>query len=402
MGVGLSFLQRINPAWFLAGAAFFLPIKPAPVNLLVLLACVFAVLNKQCRGAILHFCVRKELIPLWLLLGFLASTYIYASNEVSAYSEFISKYGRLALIPILASVLLTPENRRLIGQGFLAGMVIVLVLSYAIWLGVDPSLFGSKATDMYAIPSNPTVFKSHITHNFFLVIAIYLWVVCLAKSENSLFKFFYTLLCLIGLVNLFGMIDGRTGWLVFMVIPLYFGYQKLGLKGFLLAGFIFVSLLVSAYFLVDNIHDRFSTTWLEIQQVLQGQPQKETSIGERVMYLTASWFAFLNAPLFGHGLGGIQGAVQPLVEVAGWPTFYNPHNQFLMFMLQGGVIALILYLWFFGVAVYRSTQSAWSHTYVLPLLMMYLVGNLLNSFHFDFAESMGFVFLYAVLLGNTK
>ncbi|MFN7508067.1 MAG: hypothetical protein ACK5Q1_21170, partial [Limnobacter sp.] len=98
----------------------------------------------------------------------------------------------------------------------------------------------------------------------------------------------------------------------------------------------------------------------------------------------------------------IQGAVQPLVEVAGWPTFYNPHNQFLMFMLQGGVIALILYLWFFGVAVYRSTQSAWSHTYVLPLLMMYLVGNLLNSFHFDFAESMGFVFLYAVLLGNTK
>ena len=402
MGVGLSFLQRINPAWFLAGAAFFLPIKPAPVNLLLALGLVFAVLNAGTRRHMSSLFARTELIPLWLLLGFLAVTFFYPSNDESNYFEFISKYGRLVLIPLLASVLINTENRHLVGKGFLAGMAVVLALSYAIWLGVDPSHFGAKATDMYAIPSNPTVFKSHISHNFFLVIAIYLWILASLQSERPLLKCMYVLLVMLALVNLFGMIDGRTGWLVFMVIPLCFGYQKLGFKGFLIAGLAFAALLFFAYFAVDNVHDRFFTTWLEIQQVLKDKPLQGTSIGERVMYLTASWSAFIQAPLFGYGLGGIEGAVQPFTSAAGWPHFYNPHNQFLMLMLQGGLLAFILYAWFFVVAVYRSAQATWSSTYILPLLMFYFVGNLLNSFHFDFAESVGFVILYSALLGSVK
>jgi O-antigen ligase len=398
----LNWVQRINPAWFLAGAAFFLPIKPAPVNLFLALTTLFALLNSKCRRNVGRLFSRAELTPLWLLLGFLAVTYFYSSNSESSYLEFVSKYGRLALIPVLASVLLSQENRHVVGKGFLYGMTLVMALSYAIWLGVDPSLFGAKATDMYAIPSNPTVFKSHITHNFFLVIAIYLWLLCFVKASEPTLKLLYAALTLLGLVNLFGMIDGRTGWLVFMVIPLYFGYKKLGFTGFLFSGLAFVALLVAAYFLVDNIHDRFSTTWFEIQQVLRDKPQQSTSIGERVMYLSASWSAFLQAPLLGHGLGGVQGAVQPFTSADGWPTFYNPHNQFLMFMLQGGLLALILYIWFFGVAVFKSTSAVWPNTYVLPLLMIYLVGNLLNSFHFDFAESVGFVMLYAAFVGSTE
>lgn len=398
----MNWFQRINPAWFLAGAAFFLPIKPAPVNLLLAIAILFSLINSECRQTIGRLFTRVELVPLWLLLGYLALTFFHPGNDESNYSEFISKYGRLFLIPFLASILINPENRYLVGKGFLAGMGVVLALSYAVWFGVDPSYFGAKATDMYAIPSNPTVFKSHITHNFFLVVAIYLWILSIFRSEKLLSKLIFALLTLLALVNLFGMIDGRTGWLVFMVVPLYFGYQKLGLKGFVIAGVAFVALLVSAYFLVDNVHDRFSTTWLEVQQVLQDKPQQETSIGERVMYLTASWSAFINAPLFGYGLGGIQAAVQPFTSAAGWPPFYNPHNQFLMLVLQGGLLALVLYIWFFGVAVYRSSQNTWSSTYVLPLMMFYLVGNMLNSFHFDFAESVGFLILYSAYLGGAK
>ncbi len=73
-----------------------------------------------------------------------------------------------------------------------------------------------------------------------------------------------------------------------------------------------------------------------------------------------------------------------------------------MLMLQGGLLALVFYIWFFGLAVFKSATSVWSSTFVLPLLMIYFVGNLLNSFHFDFAESVAFVILYAVLLGATE
>lgn len=398
----MNWVQRINPAWFLAGAAFFLPIKPAPVNLLLALATLFALLNSECRRNIHSLVIRVELIPLWLLLGFLATTYFYSTSNESGYLEFASKYGRFALIPILAGMLLQQESRDIVGKGFLGGMALVLILSYAIWLGLDPSTFGIEASDMHATPSNPTVFKLHITHNFFLVVAIYLWLQCFVMASKPAFKLIYAALTLLGLVNLFGMVDGRTGWVVFLIIPLYFGYQKMGFKGFLLAGLAFMAVLVAAYFLLDNVHDRFSTSWLEIQQVLRNEPQQGTSIGERVMYLTASWSAFLQAPLFGYGLGGVQEAVQPFTSAVGWPSFHNPHNQFLMFMLQGGLLALVLYLWFFCVAVFKSTTTSWSSTHVFPLLMIYFVGNLLNSFHFDFAESVGYVILFAVFLGATE
>lgn len=150
------------------------------------------------------------------------------------------------------------------------------------------------------------------------------------------------------------------------------------------------------------MNERFSSSWLEIQQVLKSNPQQGTSIGERVMYLTASWSAFLQAPMLGYGLGGIENAVQPFTSAAAWPVFYNPHNQFLMLMLQGGLLALALYAWFYAAVVYQSTRQAWTHTHVLPLLLMYFVGNLLNSFHFDFAESVGFVLVGAVYFGSSK
>lgn len=372
------------------------------MNLFLLLTVSFAVFSASHRHNLALQIKRIELLPFWLLLVFLALTFFYQSNDNSSYSEFLTKYGRLALIPLLASVLYDKADRELVGKGFLAGMALVLGMSYLIWSGVDPALMGAKATDMYAIPSNPTVFKSHITHNFFLVIAIYFWIVCVVQSARPQEKLLYSALSLLGLVNLFGMIDGRTGWLVFMVIPLFFGYKKYGLKGLVVAGLCFVFLVVLGYYLVDNVNERISTTWVEVQQVLQSKPQQGTSIGERVMYLSASWSAFLQAPFFGYGLGGIETAVRPYTAAVQWPVFYNPHNQFLMLMLQGGLVALGLYVWFFGMAVYKSTKSARVEPYVLPLLMIYFVGNLLNSFHFDFAESVGFVLVYAAFLGSSK
>jgi len=403
--VGLSFVQRINPAWFLAAAAFFLPIKPAPVNLFLALALVFIFIGAKYRQQLLNNFKRKELLPLWVLLFFLALTYFFPSNNPSNYQEFLSKYGRLILVPVLACALVNQVDREIVGKGFLAGVALVLFLSYAIWLGIDPALFGVEATTMSANAGNPTVFKAHITHNFFLVIAIYFWINAALKQPRSKFALLYTGLLLLALWNLFGMIDGRTGWLVFMVLPLFYGYRLYGLKGLCIAGVVFVMLLVAAYFLVGNVNERISMGILEMEQLLASVPKQGTSIGERVMYLTSSWSAFLQAPLLGYGLGGVENAVEPYTTAAAWPSFHNPHNQYLMFLVQGGVVALFVYLVFYGNLVYQSASSAWSQVHILPVLLVYLVGNMLNSFHFDFSEGVGFVLLvaaYVATLNNSE
>ena len=398
----MKLIQSINPAWFLAGAAFFLPIKPAPVNLFLLLAVIVILLRTEFRQHLVNNFKRRELLPLWFLLVFFLFTYFFQSNNLQSYQDFLTKYGRLLLIPLLACALTQQVDREIVGKGFLAGVALVLLLSYFIWLGIDPGIFGVQATSMTANPENPTVFKGHITHNFFLVIAICWWMNSALSAIHPRERLIYFGFTLAAMVNLFGMIDGRTGWLVFMVLPLYYGFRQYGFKGLLTSGVGFMALLLVAFYTVDNVHDRIAMGLHEMQQLLESTPQRGTSIGERVMYLTASASAFAQAPFFGYGLGGIENAVRPFTSAANWPVFDNPHNQFVMFALQGGVAALVAYIVFYGNLVYQAAINPWAKHSILPILLIYLVGNILNSFHFDFSESVGFVFVVAAYLGSSK
>lgn len=405
MGVGLNFVQRINPAWFLAGAAFFLPIKPAPVNLLILLALVVTYAKPQNWRVLFHTARQPWVLLLVALVVFLLATFVNNYNDPTSYGDFLSKYGRLLLIPLLVPVFQSTKDRLLVGWAFLSSMAITLALSYLVYLQVDLTAIGIVPDGEYAVSSNPTVFKKHITHNFFMAIAIYFWLLALAKQLDQVWQgnsravvwlFVYAGLTIAAFINLFAMVDGRTGWVVFGVIPLAFGIQRFGIKGLALGAATSVLIAVVAYLTVDNVKQRVDKGIQEVSDFQSGADQK-SSVGERMMLQISGWQAFTNAPLLGHGIGGVKNAVAPYTAQFDGEPFQNPHNQYLLLLIQGGVLGLGLYLAFIISALLGSYRTSWSALYLAPVLLMFVVGNLLNSFHYDFSESVAFILLISAL-----
>ena len=130
------------------------------------------------------------------------------------------------------------------------------------------------------------------------------------------------------------------------VLPVVIAYQRLGFKGSLVAGVAVVAALCALYYGSDFFHTRVNAVFIEVQQWVDGQAiAQDTSNGRRLSFWLHSIEAFVQAPWFGYGMGGFESAVAPHAQAAGFTfEFNNPHNQYLLLAVQGGLLALVLYL----------------------------------------------------------
>lgn len=391
MGVGLSFVQRVNPAWFLAGAAFFLPIKPAPVNLFLALALVFVLVNQSTRSRLASLFKHPISLAAYVLIAWLLITLFFETSNFDSARDYLSKYLRLLLLPFLAAAFLNRQETVTVLDVFCMGVFVSVLGSFAVAFGFFPWPEGSES---------PLLFKLHITHNFFIALAtgyvayrlhmqwsnIQVWVkaVVLVALALTLYNFFF-------------MVEGRSGWVAMAVLPVVVAYQRIGFKGSLLAAVAVFVVLCALYFGSEFFHTRVNAVFIEVQQWVDGQAiAQDTSNGRRLSFWLHSLEAFVQAPWFGYGMGGFESAVTPHAQAAGFTfAFNNPHNQYLLFAVQGGVLALLLYGIFIGVVLLRNQSQ---HLVLLHgFILAYVLLNMLNSFHYDFAEGVFFVLGLAAL-----
>ncbi len=391
MGVGLNFVQRINPAWFLAGAAFFLPIKPAPVNLLLVLTLVFVLVNPQTRNRLPSLFKHPVTVAAYALVAWLVFTLSFDTSNFDSASDYLSKYLRLLLLPVLAAAFLTKRDCLTVLDAFCVGVFVSVLGSYAVVLGYFPWPEGSES---------PLLFKLHITHNFFIALATgyvaYRLQSAWPQTHLAIKALVLLALCL-ALYNFFFMVEGRSGWVAMAVLPVVIAYQRIGLKGSAIAACAVLLILLAMYFGSDFFNTRVNAVFTEVQQWVDGQAiAQETSNGRRLSFWLHSIEAFVQAPWFGYGMGGFEAAVTPHAQASGFTfAFNNPHNQYLLFAVQGGSVALALYVVFVAMVLLRHNSQ---HLLLLHgFVLAYVLLNLLNSFHYDFAEGVFFVLGLAAL-----
>lgn len=392
----MNWVQQINPAWFLAGAAFFLPIKPAPVNLLLLLAVLFVFANPKHRLQIKPLLLHPISLSLYALVAWLLITLAFESSNMASARDYLSKYLRMLLLPFLAAAFLTGQDRLRVFDYFCAGVFVSVLGSFAVALGWFPWPEGSES---------PLLFKLHITHNFFIALATgYVAYRLHTEWHNSrlLIKVVVLTAVALALYNFFLMVEGRSGWVAMAVLPVVIAYQRIGFKGSLLAAIAVLVVVLAMYLGSDFFHTRVNAVFTEVQQWIDGQAvAQETSNGRRLSFWLHSVEAFAQAPWVGYGMGGFEAAVAPHAQAAGFTfAFNNPHNQYLLFAVQGGALALVLYGIFVGAILLRHSSQ---HLVLLHgFVLAYVLLNLLNSFHYDFAEGVFFILGLAALAFRTK
>lgn len=152
------------------------------------------------------------------------------------------------------------------------------------------------------------------------------------------------------------ILSGTRG--VAMILPAVFVLVALYSKGnwrplarrSTLAGLVVASAIV-LYATADLIALRIDETMQEIDSLMA--TGYSSSIGERLRLWHAAWLAFNDSPLWGHGIQNRMDAVlQHLTAYGPQDVFYShPHNAFLAFALDGGLIVFTALLALLAVPV---------------------------------------------------
>ncbi|MFP5483835.1 MAG: hypothetical protein ACLGGW_11225, partial [Gammaproteobacteria bacterium] len=99
-----------------------MPIKPAPVNLLLVLTLVFVLVNPQTRNRLPSFFKHPVTVAAYALVAWLVFTLSFDTSNFDSASDYLSKYLRLLLLPVLAAAFLTKRDCITVLDAFCVGV----------------------------------------------------------------------------------------------------------------------------------------------------------------------------------------------------------------------------------------------------------------------------------------
>lgn len=368
---------RRAAGWTTTALGFTLPIWVVADSLLVglLIACWAASgewREKLRRVTSSPVSISVILLFAWLLLGTL-----WGEGALEERVVWVKKYADLLLIPLLISMAIDAQERRLAILALAASLVVTLVLSFALSLGIlptgglincdpfnpcllkkqipcDPSI--PCVPDNYrpvCDPSNPCIFKKHTTHNLLMAFGVLVFGVLAWKSTHPWVRWGWAVAACLAASNVLLMVQGRTGYVVLAGLAIVVFHVYFGWRGMVAAVMILSVMFSAAYHVSTSFRDRVD---LVATGVAQWNPQTATYDGvtERMEFFYHTIGIIQDHPLMGVGTGGFAQAYALRVQQRGLPVPTHPHNQYLLVMVQVGVIGLGLLFWLLG----RQWRSA--------------------------------------------
>ncbi|HEX5544621.1 MAG TPA: O-antigen ligase family protein, partial [Nitrospira sp.] len=274
------------------------------------------------------------------------------------------------LIPLLISMVIDAREKNRALLALAASLAVTLALSFALSVGVlptgglihcnpfnpcllkkqipcDPSIPCVPANyPPVCDPSNPCIFKKHTTHNILMAFGVLAFGLLAWKSSCRWVRWGWAGAACLAAGNVLLMVQGRTGYvvlagLVVVVFHMYFGWRGM------VAALIALSVMFStAYQVSTSFRDRVD---LVATGVEQWNPRKATYDGvtERLELFYYTIGIVQDHPLIGVGTGGFAQAYAARRQEIDRPVPAHPHNQYLLVMVQVGVIGLCLLFWLF-------------------------------------------------------
>jgi O-antigen ligase len=366
---------------------FSLPLSVAAGFIFMGLIVLLIIFSRSFLGVKTQLChspIAWAVFAWWVLhsLGWL-----YATDHPRAL-EFWKKATYLALVPFLMTSIRVAILKKAIGA-FLLGLTIYHLIVHALqlgWVHFDSLQVGG------------TPFIARIHYSPMLLFGILL-LVHWQRSWKGIRKILAWALIASFLISLVST-EGRTGQiLLILILPLWYLFETKNWTIFFLIalGFVLVS---STLFLTM---EKFSNRYLQIQQEWYAFQDGDiyTSMGQRFHHYQVAFSIFKNSPFWGHGTGSYRGEHDKL-----WPEYNvkamsadNPHNQFLMIMVEFGVIGVFVLIFLFSSLVWGYIKMK-NHPFRPILLIfpiMFLLQCLVDTHLYGVPSLTFFIFMTTVL-----
>lgn len=385
------------------------PISVALDNLLLAVVLLGVLFNARAvwRIASQHPVARSA----WLLFGVLMLAMSYGVTPWREAAGTLGKYADLAFIPLFMLLLPGESNRQRALYVFLGAMSLTLLLSFLVGLKLLPVQHWMNAA---ATVENPSIFHSHITQNNMMAFAIFIALLKLRDAASSGTRIGWALFVMLAGINVLFMVQGRTGYLILLVLLGWFAWSTLarymrargrawGWRQGTVVLLAVTGLVVAAYLASPRLHDRVNQVQSEFQ-AWQPNHGKDTSTGQRLDFYYNTLQIVQRQPVFGVGTGGFPAAFAQQVQGSGAQPTHNPHNEYLMIAVQTGLIglALLLYLFYTQWRCAPLLDKPFEQDAARGLVLAYLVNCLFNSALLDHSDGLFFAFMTAVLFANLK
>ena len=312
----------------------------------------------------------------------------------SSTTEALTGWGRHSrLLWFLAVfyVLRSPEHAVLTLKWFAAGMVVMLLSSWALVAGLPVPWASAKE-----LPSLGIVHGSTLEQPVLLtLLATVLWFMR-EHWPTGPWRWVPPLILCLTIVNVFFVMTGRSGFLVMLLtisLAVWWEFPKRW-------RWLVVALPFALSALMMVVSPRFQTRTNEVVRdvLIYQQGSIEGSQAQRMDYWHRSLLAIQEKPLMGHGVGSWRINYQRLGGMQKDPPS-NPHQQYLLWAVESGVVGagLFLAMLFFQFKAANTLQTGARQT-LITLTLISLIMGFMNCPYFGAGMGECLVYLAACLL----
>jgi len=384
---------------FLLLTFFAMPISTAATNILMGLALITWLISGELRQqfeGLMRNPVAKAILGLFVLICIGS---LYSSGSLEDIVFQLMKYAKLLFI-LPAMALLQEEKCRISAKkAFSMAMLLTLILSLVsvIW----PLSFVKGTVN--GLSDNHYVFKDHIAQNLLMSFFVLLMLVRGQIEAVPRKKFGFFAIAILAMIDILFFVQGRTGYvslalniLVFIIFMVDGSRQKIA---WLLAAFLTV--YVAIHF-SPILKGRIE---MAVKEYENRDLNDFSSIGQRVEFTKKSIELIKERPIFGFGTGSYSKEFCRVAETQEWCEAgkFHPHNQFMAFGVQLGLVGIIAYL---GVMVIIARQAMQfrltEKTIALGILATLIVDSLTHAPLFLATEAHFFVLWIAMSSVTSK
>ena len=329
-----------------------------------------------------------------VLFGMLCLGAVYPT----AHPGVLLKYIDLLLIPAFICFFQEESTRRRALQAFCLAAVASIGVSYLAHFNLLTFFEYLPRTS-----ENPTGFKNSITHSIIVSLAAYIFALMAADEQTPSRRFVYIVLSAIAAHNVIFMVFGRTGYVAIAAMFAYLAIARLDRRRLVQAMLAMVVVFITAYGASVTFHQRIDAAVSETENWRSGDPSA-TSVGLRLEWYTKSLAIIRDRPLSGFGTGAFPDVYARAVEGSNMIATTNPHNEYLLMMIQLGVIGLVCLLYLFWQEWRSAAQLASPlHRYLARgLVLTFVSGCLFNSLLIDHTEGLLFAWMTGLLFAAPR
>ncbi|CAB3766827.1 polymerase [Burkholderia puraquae] len=398
--------RRLTAARAFAVAALcMVPVSTALTNIFCALFAVALVISPEFWRNLRSFVTDPPSLAALLILAALAASVTYTVAPHDKAWNWVAKYDKLLLLPFAVLAFRQSNWAPIVQRCWFVTLCVILVLSTTNYLGLT-AIGPAHATGLPT--SRAWVFKNHIAAGMFGALLFYQAADLALSARRALPRVAYAGVAVWSLVNVFVMLQGRTGQVIALLLILVVAVRFVLLlhkQSALCAWLAACVLALAGVALVVAVGTMRNGRLVEVASEVQQYHQSDaiTSSGLRLEWYKKGLDLYRQRPVIGYGAGGLEVQFEKLAAgktAAEGQLTSNPHNEYLLMAVQLGTLGLVLFVNLIAqIARGSRTLDPRSRHLLLGWLAIFTVGSLANSLLLDFAEGHLIVLLAGILLG---